>query len=244
MRSSLITPVISLVAFFLLLFVYTKVFGPIPFSINSVTTTKSDTFNVSGEGNATATPDVALVTVGIQASGQTVKAAQEQINSVINKVSEAIKAQGVEAKDIKTQNYNINPEYDYSGIQKIKGYLANTNLSVKVRQIDKVNSIIDAATQNGANQVGGVSFNIDDKTRLENEAREKAVAEAKSKAENAAKIAGFKLGKIINYSENFGGFPAPIRAMGTLNAVSEKATQIEPGSSEVTVNVILSYEIQ
>lgn len=244
MRSLLITPIATLVTFFLLLFVYTKVFGPIPFSVSSVTTTKSDTFNVSGEGKVSAAPDVASVSVGIQGSGPTVKAAQEQINSVINKVSEAIKAQGVEAKDIKTQNYNINPEYDYSGPQRIKGYLANTNLSVKVRQIDKVNLIIDAATGNGANQVGGVSFNIDDKTKLENEARKLAVDEAKAKAENAAKIAGFKLGKIINYSENFGGFPVPIRAMGSLNAVSEKATQIEPGSSEVTVNVTLSYEIQ
>lgn len=201
MRSLLITPVVTLVAFFLLLFVYTKVFGPIPFSVSSVTTTKSDTFNVSGEGKVSAAPDVASVSVGIQGSGPTVKAAQEQINSVINKVSEAIKAQGVEAKDIKTQNYN------------------------------------------GANQVSGVSFDIDDKTKLENEARKLAVDEAKKKAENAAKIAGFKLGKIINYSENFGGFPVPIRAMGSLNAVSEKATQIEPGSSEVIVNVTLSFEI-
>lgn len=236
--------IISLLAFFLLLFIYTKVFGPITFSINSVATTKTDTFDVSGLGKAAATPDVALVTVGIQASGQTVKSAQDQINSVINKVSEAIKAQGIETKDIKTQNYNINPEYDYSGAQKIKGYIANTNLQVKVRQIDKVNSIIDAATANGANQVGGVSFDIDDKVKVENEAREKAVAEARKKGENAAKIAGFKLGKIINYSESFGDPTImPQRAVGTMNA-QDQTTQIEPGLSEVTVQVTLSYQIE
>lgn len=242
----LLLPVIGATTFFILLFSFTKIFGPIPFSVNSVTTTKSTTFDVTGEGKVTASPDIALVTVGIQANGSTVKQAQDQINSTINKVSDAIKKLGVDPKDIKTTNYNINPTYDFaSGSQRIKGYSANTNLQIKVRQLDRANSVIDAATANGANQVGGISFDIDDKTKLENEARAKAVDEAKKKAADAAKIAGFKLGRIINYSENSGGIsPVPLRAMVQDMAIGGTPAQVEPGSSEIVVSITLSYEIQ
>ncbi len=241
----LFLPVIGVTTFFILLFTFTKLFGPIPFSVNSVTTTKSSTFDVTGEGKVTATPDVALVTVGIQANGSTVKAAQDQINSTINKVSEAVKKLGIGSKDIKTTNYSINPSYDFTNSQKITGYSASTNLSIKVRQLDKANSVIDSATSNGANQVGGISFDIDDKTKLENEARQKAVDEAKKKALEAAKISGFKLGRIINYSENFGGLPRPIPMLQAADIKAQGSpTQIEPGSAEITVIVTLSYEIQ
>lgn len=241
----LLLPVIGVTAFFTLLLIYTKLVGPIPFSVNSIITTKSDTFQVSGEGVVEVKPDVALVTVGVSANGSTVKAAQDQLNGAINKVSQAVKQLGVSDKDIKTTNYNINPTYDYlSGSQKTTGFTASSNLSIKVRQIDKANSIIDAATQSGANQVGGVSFDVDDKTKAENEAREKAVAVAKKKSEQAARIAGFRLGRIINYQENFGGYPVPLPyAIGTTESKSSPPTQIEPGSNEIRVTVTLSFEI-
>lgn len=191
-------------------------------------------------------PDVALVTVGVSANGPTVKTAQDQLNGAINKVSQAIKQLGVEDKDIQTTNYSINPSYDYlTAPQKITGYTASSNLSIKVRQIDKVNAVIDSATQNGANQLGGVTFDIDDKTKAENEAREKAVSEARKKAEQAAKIAGFKLGRIINYQENFGGYPGPVPLPYRLESADSKSvpTQVEPGSNELRVTVTLSFEI-
>lgn len=242
----LLLPIIGATTFFILLFSFTKIFGPIPFSVNSVTTTKSDTFQVSGEGKVSAIPDVAIVNAGISVNGTTVKLAQDQMNTVINKVSEAIKKLGVDSKDIKTTNYNINPDYDYFGnTQRIKGYSASTNLSIKVRAVDKANDVIDQATANGANQIGGISFDIDDKTKLENEARQKAVAVAKSKAENAAKIAGFKLGRIINYSENQSGYPGPIPMMARVDMKAQgSSTEVQPGSTDITVTVTLSYGIQ
>ena len=191
-------PVVGAATFFILLFTFTKLFGPIPFSVNSVTTTKSTTFDVTGEGKISVKPDIASVSLGIRTQVQTVKGVQDQINSTINKVSAAIKELGVDTGDIQTTNYSIYPDYDYSGSsQRIKGYSASTNLSIKVRDTDKVNSVIDAATSNGANEVLGISFEVDDETKAENEAREKAVADAKRKAQDAAKIAGFRLGRII-----------------------------------------------
>lgn len=243
----LLLPVIGATTFFILLFSFTKIFGPIPFSVNSVTTQKTTTFDVTGEGKVSVAPDIASVSVGIRSQGSTVKSVQEQINSVINKVSDALKDLGIDKKDIQTVNYSIYPDYDYSGnSQRIKGYSASTTLSVRVRDIDKVNRVIDTATSNGANEVSGISFEKDDRTKAENEAREKAVEEAKKKAENAAKIAGFKLGRIINYSEGFGDFPRPIslRAMGAAEQVETPKTQVEPGSSEIKITVTLSYEIE
>lgn len=235
---------IPIFVFFVLLFAYIKLAGPLPFSVSSVTTSKTDTFNVSGEGVAEAKPDIAAITVGIESRGNTVKSAQDQINAVINKVSAAIKELGVEQKDIRTQNYNINPTYDFqSGTQRITGYTASTNLFIKVRNIDQVNQVIDQATANGANQVGGISFEVDDKSKAENEARQKAVAEARKKAEDAARIAGFKLGRIVNYSENFAPGVRPIPMMAIEAAGVPKDTSVEPGTSEIKVVVTLSYEI-
>ena len=247
MYSKLNSPFAWILTFFILLFIYAKIVGPIPFSLNSITTQKSTTFDVTGEGKVTVKPDIVLITVGIQANGSTVKIVQEQINSAINRVSGAIKDLGVDPKDIQTRNYNINPEYDYSGSnQKIKGYTASTNLSIKVRQIDKVNQVIDVATSNGANQVGGISFEVDDRIKAENEARKKAVDEAKNKAQNAAKIAGFRLGKIINYSENFPGSPRPVYMLNAQDtkSVGGTPTQVEPGSTDISVIVTLSFELQ
>lgn len=235
----LLLPVIGATTFFILLFLFTKIFGPIPFSVSSVVTTKSETFNVSGEGKVSVVPDIAVVNVGVQTQGASVKALKDSLNTNINKVIDAVKKLGIKDSDIQTSNYNINPNFDST----LKGYTATTNLTIKVREIDKANSIVDSAVASGANQIGGVSFDVDDRTKAENEARQKAVSDAKAKAESAAKIAGFKLGRIINYSENFGGGPIPVPLRAQIESSDKTATQIEPGSSEIVINVTLSFEI-
>lgn len=240
----LASPLSWILTFFILLFVYTKFFGPISFSINSVTTTKSDTFNVSGEGKVYVVPDLAVVNVGVRAQGQTVKVAQDQMNSNINAVTEAIKKLGIDSKDIQTTNYSINPDYDYSNQpQKIKGYSASSTVQVKVKDTEKLNSVIDISTANGANEVYGISFDVSDKTKAENEAREKAVSDAKKKAEAASKIAGFKLGRLVNYSESPVQVPIPFRATAISEDVEAPKPEVEAGSQEITVTATLSYEI-
>lgn len=238
-------PIIGVTSFFLLLFIFTKFFGPIPFSVSSVVTQKSTTFDATGTGKVTIKPDIAYVNAGIRVQSQSVKSAQEQINTIINKVSQSVKSLGVDGKDIQTTNYSVNPDYDYTqGSQKIKGYQASTTLAIKVRDIDKINSIIDSATQAGANEISGISFDVDDKQKAENEARQKAVDEAKKKAQDVSKIAGFKLGRIINYSEgSYDLQPMPYRALETTVAAQDLKTQVESGSQDITITVTLSYEI-
>lgn len=245
MLRQILPTLLVIIFFFVTLFAYVKLAGPIPFSVNSVNTTKSDTFNVTGEGKVSVSPDIAVVSIGLTSDGVTVKAAQDQINVVVKKVSDAVKTLGIKAEDIQTTNYNINPKYDFtSGSQRVNGYSASTTLTIKVKDLDKVNQIIDASTANGANQINGLSFDVEDRTKAENEAREKAVGDAKKKAENASKIAGFNLGKLINYQENIGEPPIMLQSRGALSADAENVTQVEPGTTEITVSVTLSYEVR
>ncbi len=238
-------PLIAVSTLIVGLFIFAK-FGPsIPLSI--VTTAKTELFTVTGEGKATALPDIAQINLGITVNAPTVSAAQSQANSVVNKISSDLKKLGVGDKDIQTTSYNLRPDYDYTGgNQKVKGYVADINLLVKARQFDKINQIIDAATTNGSNQVGGLSFILDDATRekVEGDARKIAIAKAKQKASQIAAESGITLGRIINVSEGSNPGIRPMPLMGaakSANTVSEP-TQIQPGSSEITVSVTLSYE--
>lgn len=237
---------VKLILIFAVVFVFVRVSGPLPLWVNSVVTQKTDSFSVSGEGKITIPPDQASVTIGVSSQASTVAAAQTQLNTNINSVTEAIKALGISRDDIKTQYYNISPNYDYSEGQRISGYSASTNLIIKVKDLDKTNSVIDTAAANGANQVGGISFELSDPSEAQNQARQMAVDEAKQKAQQAANIAGFRLGRIINYSESFGGeYPRPYAALDVAKAEgSSVATDIQPGTSEVIVNVSLSYELE
>lgn len=241
MGKELTKTALNFAAFFLILFLYTKIAGPLPFSVNSVTTTKSTTFDVTGEGKVTVKPNLANVSAGVSATGPTTTQVQNQINTIINKVSASLKDLGVDSKDIKTSNYNINPTYNES--QRITGYSANTTLTIKVRDIEKMGKVIDAATQAGATNVATLGFDVSDKTASENEARKQAVSKAKKKAEDAAKIAGFRLGRIINYSEYFEDFPRPIPLSLESKSDLQTPTDLEPGTEEINIIVTLSFEV-
>lgn len=238
----------SLIVFFVSLFLYTKFAGPIPFSITNVTSNKSEAFTVTGEGKVSVKPDIATVNVGVQATGTTTKEVQDNLNKNINAVSTAVKKLGIDEKDIKTSNYNMYPNYDYtSSRQKIVGYQASSNLTIKVRNIDNANSVVDAATAAGANIVGGITFDVDDKTKAENDARKLAVADTKAKAQLAAATAGFTLGKIINYqesSDNIRPIPMYAKADGAVGLGAGAPTELNTGSTDITITVTLSYEVK
>lgn len=243
---SIIIPVLTILIFFISLFLYTKLAGAFPFSINAVMTNKTDIFTVTGEGKSTQKPDLATIRAGVTVNGPTVKTVQDEMNKNINKVTEAVKKLGISQDDIQTENYSINPNYDYeSSSPKITGYNANTTISIKVRDIEKINTVIDTTSSNGANQINSVNFEIADKTKAENEAREKAVEDAKKKAQAAAKIAGFSLGRIINYSESFGPINIPYPDIRSVQIASpDTQTQVEPGTNDINLQVYLSYEIR
>lgn len=241
------TPLLTILLIFIGFLVYTKLFGPIPFSVNSIQTTKTNIFHVEGTGKATEVPNTALLSLGVTKTASTVLDAQKQTNSAAEKIINDLKSLGIEDKNIKTTNYSVNPEYNYSvGRQNITGYTVTQNLEVRIKPIDKANQAIDKATADGANLVGGVSFVLDDKAEkdLEDKARLEAVKNAKEKAESLSSAAGIKLGKIVDVQESFTQ-PAPLRVGlgGTVNAEKvESPTNFTPGENTITITVSLSYE--
>lgn len=226
---------------------YFRFVGPIPFSVTQTTVEKVATFDVSAEGKITAIPDTAEINLGIQISKPTVEAAQREANETIDKITSQIKKLGIEEKYLKTTNYSVYPNYDYRAGQRIVGYNVNITLRVKVKDFDKINQVIDAATTLGANQIGQLNFTIDEEKleQLKMEARKQAIEKAKKKAKEIASAGGLRLGRIVNISENVAS-PLPQTQYMLEKAVGgeepQPSTQIQPGESEITISVTLSYE--
>jgi uncharacterized protein YggE len=235
MRGKRIVPVI---VFFVLLFIFAK-WGP-AINFSTINQTKGEPFVVLGEGKVSVTPDIAKVTLGIEGTGASLKTVQNAVNTKSKALTDAVKKLGIGESDIKTTSYNVYPQYDYTtSTRRITGYQVSTNYEITIKDFDKVNDVITAGTGVGANVVGNVSFDLKDETETEK-------MNAKTKAEGLAKAAGITLGKIINVSESFGG--NEIRPMyATKDAASGGASipaDIEPGETEITVTISLSYEVR
>lgn len=142
-----------------------------------------DTIVVDGEGKLTAKPDVAMVELGVVTEGKTVEQIQASNTQKMNAIISALKESGISSDDIQTRQYNLNPKYNWDdGQQTLDGYTISQNISVKVRDMNKVGEVIGQAGGLGANQVGGMQFVIDDPKALEAQARDLAIDEAKEKA--------------------------------------------------------------
>jgi len=207
--------------------------------------------SVEGTGKVTAKPDIASVNIGITNEGATVVAVQKLNVDKMNSIIAALKSQfKIDEKDIQTNNYSINPKYDWSQkVQRIVGYSINQSLTVKIRNFDQIGDILAKASDLGANSVNGPQFTIDDPEKYKKEAREKAVAQAKEKARVLADQVGINLGRIVNFYESTPGYPVPMYSsadygMGGESLMKSSAPSIEAGSDEVIVNVNISYEIK
>lgn len=238
----------TVVVFFMLLFVFAK-WGP---SINFSTTSQSkgEPLTVTGEGKVYITPDLATITIGIEESGNSLKIVQDNVSRKTNTLTATIKKLGVKDEDIKTTSYNLYPTYNYESTPyRVDGYRVSTSYSVKIRDFDKINDIIVASTEAGANMESNIIFDVNEETKKEklNEARKLATDNAKEKAEGLAKAAGITLGKIVNISEMQGLDVPRYYATGVaLDVMSKEASQpsIEAGQTEIVVNVSLSYEVR
>lgn len=248
--SSVQTSLLTVLFTFFFLYIFARLFGPIPFSVNSITTMKSDLFTVSGEGESTAVPDTALVNLGITDNANDVEQAKTNVTEKANKIIAALKSLGIDEKHIKTTNYSVNPNYDYSnGRDKITGYSVSQNVAVEVKPIERANKAVDLATQNGANMVGNIQFTLNDeeKDRVEMQARENAIKKAKEKASSIANASGIRLGKLINVSET-SDRPNPPMLYNKMSmqvggkGAADESTNLQPGENSIHVTVTLSYE--
>lgn len=211
--------------------------------------TGRDTITIEGQGKVSAKPDVALVSLGVVTDAKTVKEAQTQNTDKMNAVISAVKAMGIEDKDIQTQNYNLNPRYDWTdNKQTLIGYTVSQNVTVKVRDMNKTGDVISKAGELGANQVGGMQFVIDDPKLLESQARDKAIADARQKAQTLGDRLGMTIVRVVSFSEYTGGTPVPMpyfaMAKDAANAQEMAAPSIEAGSQDVIINVSVVFEVR
>lgn len=247
---SIKTAFFTVLFIFVFLYLFTKILGPVPFSVNSISTTKTDLFTVQGTGETTAVPDTALMSIGVTKRASNVASAQNEVNTSVNDITEGLKNLGIDVKKIKTTNYNINPDYDYSsGTSRITGYSVTQNLHVELTPIEKANEAIDMATSNGANLVGNIQFTINDDKReeMENKAREEAIKKAKAKASNISRSAGIRLGKLINVQDSGNTmYPQPyydsLRSLPAAGGEALEKTELQPGENNINVSVTLFYE--
>lgn len=210
------------------------------------------TITIQGEGEVNAKPDIAMVSLSVVSEKKTVKEVTADGNEKMNKVVEVVKGLGVSADDIKTTQYSLYPNYFYPerspGKAIIDGYKLDQTLSVKVRDLAKVEDIVDKAVVAGSNQIGGLSFEIDDDSSLRADARAEAFKDARAKAESMASAAGVNLGRVITFSEDSGGFyPQPYYAKASMDMAVEEVAYvpaIEVGSQDIKVTMSVTYEIE
>jgi uncharacterized protein YggE len=206
---------------------------------------------VSGQGKVTAVPDIANLQLGIEAQETSVALAQSQAAEAMDRVMESLSDNGVVKKDIQTQFFNISriARWDDKNQQEVViGYRVTNSVNVKIRDIEKTGMIIDAVVVAGGDltRVNSVYFSIDDPTEYQKEARDKAVADARNKAEQLASQSGVKLGKATYISENLYYPPTP-RYGGVMmdeGTPGMTPTPISPGETEITLNVQITYVIQ
>ncbi|HSD12493.1 MAG TPA: SIMPL domain-containing protein [Patescibacteria group bacterium] len=206
--------------------------------------------NVSGEGKVVAIPDIAAIDLGTTIERAAVAAAQKENTRVMNELLAKLAQNGVDKKDIQTTSYSVFPSYDWvDGKQRLRGYTVSQNVHVKIRDLDKVGDIIGQAGELGANQIGGIQFTVDDPEKLKDEARAKAIENAKTKAAQLSKVAGVKLVRVVSFNESSGGNPPPPiyyakDVLGMGGAEAAPSPNVEAGSTEIIVDVSMAYEIE
>lgn len=204
---------------------------------------------VSGTGKVYAVPDIAELTLGIEAQAATVAEAQAQATAAMNNVVNALKASGVKEEDIQTQYFNITEVTkwnDKEGVPIITGYKVTNTVVAKVKDVAKAGETIDAVVAAGGDytRINGINFTVEDPNIYYAQAREKAITYAKAKAEQMATLTGVKLGKVTYISEsNYMPSSNYVNTRLEAGAPAIDTTSISPGQLEITTTIQIAYSI-
>ncbi len=224
------------------------------------------TISVTGNGESFVTPDIAKFTFTVQKDAKTMNDAEKAATADANALVEKLKAAGIAEKDIKTEGFNAYPKYETKsavampcsptycppynpGNPVIVGYTVSHTYSVKVRDLDKAGDIAQLITSSNPSSVNGPDFTIDDEDKVMNDARGKAIADAKSQAKVLSRQLGVRLGKIVDF-QVMGNGPYPMlyaksaMANESMDAAGAPAPTIEPGQTDVKVQVQITYRVR
>jgi len=199
--------------------------------------------SVTGEATVSVPPDLAQIDGGVTSEAKTAREASEANNAAMGKVLQALKGAGIEEKDFQTARLSLQPQNapNRTGPSAIVGYRASNRVTIRVRDVTKVANVIDTLVGAGANEIGGINFVVSQASKLLDEARERAVADARRKAEIYAKAAGVTLGAPLSISEEGNAPPVPYRKMAVGMAASAPVAQ---GEETLQVTVRVSWAIK
>jgi uncharacterized protein len=199
---------------------------------------------VSGEANVSVPPDQAQIDGGVTSDAKTAREASDANNAAMGKVLLALKASGLDEKDYQTSRLSLQPQYAQnrsSGPSPIIGYRASNRVTIRLHDVTKVANVIDTLVGAGANEIGGINFSVSQASKLLDDAREQAIADARRKAEIYAKAAGVTLGAPISIAE--GGMAAPMFRSRMVAGMAAPAP-IAQGEETLSVTVNVSWEIK
>ena len=213
--------------------------------VQPITGTRLD---IAATGEVARVPDIAIISTGVVTRAASATAAIQQNAARMERVRSALRRAGIADKDIQTSAINLNPEYVYAERQppRLTGYTASNQVSVRFRDIAKTGEILDALVAEGANQINGPSLTIDKPEQALDEARVRAVAVGRARADLYARALGMRVVRLLSVSES-GGYavPPPMPMYARAEAMAaDSATKIDPGEQKVQVSVSMSFELQ
>lgn len=203
--------------------------------------------SINAEGKVSARPDMAMLQLGVQTEGPTAAAALAENSRRMNALIAALRRSGVAERDIQTANISVNPQYVHEERQppRVTGYQASNTVTAKVRNLDRVGAVIDAAVSAGGNTVNGVSFSHQNPEAQLDAARRDAIEEARRRAGIYARAVGMEVGRILSISES-GGYapPIPMPYMARAMDAAQAAPPVAPGEIDTMVNVSVVFELR
>ena len=211
------------------------------------------TITIEDRGEVLAAPDMAQINSGVTTQGASAREALDANTAAMSELIAALKAAGIEARDIQTSGFSVNPNYVYSDERdengyslppRINGYQVSNTVTVTVRKLDALGTILDKSVTIGANTVNGVSFSVADPSDLYNQARKAAFADARAKAELYADAANVTLDEIISISETQGyNSPQPYPMYAWADMAVAQAVPVEAGEMAFAINVSVQWEL-
>jgi hypothetical protein len=195
---------------------------------------------VSGEATVSVPPDAAVIRIGVTSLGKTAHEASDANAKKMTSVLSAIKESGIDERDIQTARLSVQPQYDpnKNGTARLLGFQVTNQVVVKIRDIDKVPTVLDRAIASGANEMSGIEFVVSGQSKLADKARADAISDARRKADIYAQAAGAKVGHVVTIIEE--GSTPPPRPMQAMRAAS---TPVSPGEQTLRAAVSVTYDM-
>ena len=204
--------------------------------------------DINATGEVTRVPDLAVINAGVVTRSATAGGAIQQAATRMARVREALRQAGIADRDIQTSNITLEPQYTCANNQppKLNGYSATNQLSIRFRDIENTGKILDALVAQGANQINGPNLTIDKPEAALDEARAKAVAAARARADLYARSLGMRVVRVVSVSESGGSYPVPppMPMYARAEAAQAADSKIEAGEQKLQVNLAVTFELQ